>query len=490
MKKNKQMKAIKFSLIITFSILLLAVVSCVEDNEYDIPPTATQVEPDVTANSSIEAMKGALDQHFASNGESKMIIDEDSDLVFSGYVVSSDLAGNFFESIVLQDSPSNPTGGIEVLIDKSSLFETYDFGRKVYVKMAGLSISYEDGESNVPFGLQAAGSFFSDTNSGRYTIGIDNGGFGLDEIPQSSSFERVLRSTEIEEIIATPVSSSVFMENQINTFIEFTSAQFRKTELNKTFAGESSDEFDGFRSVVRCEDQFTALLQTSTFADFKSYSLPTGAGIVKAVLAKDFRADFFVLVVNSPIDIDFSNSERCDPEVLECDGVTSTTNTVFIENFDGVFDNSDLTDLGWTNINVSGGSELFESNSFSGDRYMKISASGTGENPMETWLISPAINLDSSTEEKLSFEISANLETGQVLTILITKNFTGDVATTEWTQLDVEIPVGNGSFGDFIKLNTNISCLNGDVNVAFKYYGYDSAANTRYHIDDVKITGM
>ena len=69
-------------------------------------------------------------------------------------------------------------------------------------------------------------------------------------------------------------------------------------------------------------------------------------------------------------------------------------------------------------------------------------------------------------------------------------NFTGDVATTEWTQLDVEIPVGNGSFGDFIKLNTNISCLNGDVNVAFKYYGYDSAANTRYHIDDVKITGM
>jgi hypothetical protein len=164
------MKAIKFLQIITFSILTMAVISCVEDNEYEVPPTATQVEPNVTVNSSIGAMKGALDQHFGSDGESKMTIDEDSDLVFSGYVVSSDLAGNFYQSIVLQDSPSSPTGGIEVLIDKSSLFESFEFGRKVYVKMAGLSISYEDGEDNDPSDTDAAG---------RYSIGIDNGGFGL-----------------------------------------------------------------------------------------------------------------------------------------------------------------------------------------------------------------------------------------------------------------------------------------------------------------------
>ena len=82
------------------------------------------------------------------------------------------------------------------------------------------------------------------------------------------------------------------------------------------------------------------------------------------------------------------------------------------------------------------------------------------------------------------------METGQVLTILITENFTGDVATTEWTQLDVDIPVGGGGFGSFVLLKTNISCLNGDVNVAFKYKGSAGAAETRYHIDDVKVTGM
>ena len=474
------MKAIKFLQIITFSILTLSVVSCVEDNEYEVPPSATQVEPNVTVNSSIQAMKSTLDQHFESEGESKMTMDEDSDLVFSGYVVSSDLAGNFFESIVLQDSPSNPTAGIEVLIDKSSLFESYELGRKVYIKMAGLSISYEDGEDNNP----------SDTSApGRYTIGVDNGAFSLDEIPQFSYLESVLRSTEKAEITATPISSSSFAEEHINTFIQLSDVQFIKTEIGKTFAGESTDEFDGFRTVVSCTEESTAVLQTSTFADFKSYVLPEGVGTLNAVLAKDFRADFFVLITNSPTDIDFSNSQRCDPVVLECDGNTSTANTIFDENFEGIFNSSDITSAGWTNINVSGGNELYESNSFSGDRYLKISAFGTGENPMETWLVSPAINLDGSTEEELSFEISSNFESGTVLSALITENYTGDVSTTEWTQLNVAIPIGDGGFGSFEQLKTNISCLNGDVHVAFKYNGSAGSAETRYHIDDVKVTG-
>ena len=114
------MKAIKFLQITAVLILTLTVVSCVNGDEYDVPPTATQVEPNVTVNSSIQAIKSALDQHFASNNESKMTYDDDSNVVFEGYVVSSDLAGNFFESIIVQDSPSNPTHGIEILIDKSN----------------------------------------------------------------------------------------------------------------------------------------------------------------------------------------------------------------------------------------------------------------------------------------------------------------------------------------------------------------------------------
>ncbi|MFT4684947.1 MAG: hypothetical protein ACI863_001561, partial [Flavobacteriales bacterium] len=71
------MKAIKFLQITAFLILTLTVaVSCVDGEEYDVPPTATQIEPNVTINSSIQAIKSAMDQHFASNDEFKMTYDD------------------------------------------------------------------------------------------------------------------------------------------------------------------------------------------------------------------------------------------------------------------------------------------------------------------------------------------------------------------------------------------------------------------------------
>ncbi len=485
------MKTIKFLKLILVAIVTITVVaSCVDSDEYDVPPIADQVEPSVTVTSTIQNVKSALKQHFNDEGESKMTFEGDSNVVFTGYVVSSDYAGNFFESIVIQDSPNNPTHGIEVLIDKSSLFESYEIGRKVYVKMAGLSISYEDGEDNVPFGLTAAGSSNADDNIGRYSVGIDAGGFGLNEVPLNSYLNSILRSTETATIVPTAITTADITEKHINTFVQLSNMQFEVNELGKTFSGEANDSFNGFRNLISCADESGVTLQTSTFADFSSYTLPEQVGNMNAVLAKDFRADFLVFIVNSPTDLEFSSTDRCDPVILDCDGATSTAMTIFNEDFQAVFNNGDLTALGWTNVNVSGGSELFESNSFSGDRYMKISAFGTGENPMQTWLVSPSINLDGTIQEELSFEISANFETGQVLTALITENYTGDPTTTEWTQLDVDIPVGGGGFGSFITLNTNISCLSGNVNVAFKYKGAAGVSETRYHIDDVKVTGM
>ncbi len=164
--------------------------------------------------------------------------------------------------------------------------------------------------------------------------------------------------------------------------------------------------------------------------------------------------------------------------------------TVFEEDFQTITNEAQLDALGWTNVNVSGGSERFEDSSFSGNRYMKISAFGTGESPLEAWLVTPAINLDGTTQEELSFDVSANFETGTILEVFITNNFTGDPTTTDWTLVDANIPVGGSGFGSFVGSNINISCLDGDVHVAFKYLGADGGAETRYHIDEVKVTGM
>ncbi len=480
------MKIIKIYKYLTIAVLMLTIVSCVKNDEYDVPSIGGE-EPDITVNSDIQAIKSALKQNFEANQESKMTFDGDSDLVISGYVVSSDLAGNFFKSIVIQDAPENPTNGIEILIDKPSLFESFEIGRKVYIKMAGLSVSYEDGDDNVPFGLTADGSSSADETIGRYTIGMDEGGFSLDEISLFTYLEAVLRSLEIATIVPSPVAVADITEEHINTFIQLNDMQFLKDELGKTFSGEPSDSFDGFRSLISCTDEYKITLQTSTFADFSSYTLPEEVGTMNVVLAKDFRADFLVYILNSPIDLDFLNVERCDPIVLECTGTSGGGSVIYSENFEGF---SDYATEGWVEEVVSGTTDWFISG-FGGNTYSRISAFRSGDTDGESWLITPSINLDTTTGEELTFDVQASYDNGVNLTVFISTDFTGDPETATWQLLDANIPSGpSGGFGSFQSAGSiNISCLDGNVHVGFLYKGIDPNSTTRYHIDNIEITG-
>ena len=274
-----------------------------------------------------------------------------------------------------------------------------------------------------------------------------------------------------------------------NTLVQFNNIQFKRNQLALTYAGEATDEFDGFRVLESCDNNSFLQLQTSTFADFKSLNVAQNKGSIQGVFSRDFNDGFNVLLLNSISDIEFDNTERCDPVLLNCLGSTAESFIVFEEDFQEITNEDQLDTMGWTNINVNGGNERYEDSSFSGDRYLKISAFGTNENPLEAWLVTPAINLDGTTDEELSFEVSTSFESGQVLTAFISDNFTGNIATTEWVQLNVDIPIGDDGFGNFVSLATNISCLNGDVYLAFKYLGEAGGAETRYHIDDIKVIG-
>ncbi|WP_420570933.1 DUF5689 domain-containing protein [Kordia sp.] len=469
------MKANKiFSLIAAFGTLGLVITSCVQDDEFAIPNGTTTVDPGLTANATFQNMVARYQQAVASGDDIAEIALDEAEVIIEGYVISSDQAGNFFEEIVIQnkvdgsDDASDPRLGFRVDINQSGLFQRYGFGRKVYIKMNGLAIGVENGV---------------------YAIGKPNGN-DIDQIQPFELDNFVVRGTEVEDI--TPKSTTVgeLTEADENTLIQLNDVQFSLSNIGLTYAGEASDSFDGFRNIEECVDGGIIALQTSTFADFKSLTIDERKGSIQGVFTRDFGDDANVLVINTLADVNFTETVRCDPDVLDCTGPVSTAMTVFEEDFQSITNEAQLDVLGWTNVNVSGGSERYEDSSFSGDRYMKISAFGTGESPLEAWLVTPAINLDSTTQEELSFEISANFETGTILEAFITENYTGDPTTTEWTLLNANIPVGGGGFGSFVTSELNISCLNGDVHVAFKYLGADGGAETRYHIDDIKVTGM
>lgn len=474
------MKTNKIYGFLSLIMIALTITSCVQDGDFAVP-NITLEEPDITPNSTVLAIKTALQQEYNSNGDViyTFFENENNPTYVEAYVVSSDATGNFYKKLIVQDKPENPTAGIEIVINQTSLSETYEVGRKIYIKLDGLSVSYDDG---------ASANFINPTNDvpGKYVLGV-LAGDQIDDIPSTEIKNHIWRSTTVSEIVPNSIQLGDITGAHINTMIQLNSAQFLKSNLTKTFAGEPNDEFDGFRTIFECDTEKTIQLQTSTFASFKSNVVPEGKGTFKAVLSKDFRSEFLVAIANKPSDLDFTDMSRCDPPVLECSGASGGGTAFFTEDFEGF---GSYASEGWDNINIDGTSTDWFIESFN-STYSRISAYNSGNANANVWLVTPTINMDSTTGEELFFDIQANYDTGTNLSVFVSTDYSGDPTTATWLRLDAVVPTGPGSaFGTFKTVGpVNISCLDGDINIGFFYAGSDPTATTRYHLDNVIVTG-
>ncbi|MBT8287104.1 MAG: hypothetical protein HKN00_03825 [Flavobacteriaceae bacterium] len=452
----------------TLFLGLLVITSCVQDDEFNTPNISI-TEPVLDGPViTIDAVYGFYSQA-ALDGEIAHTFEETSSYM-EGYVISSDEAGNFFEEIILQDKLENPTRGIKVAIDQNPLFTRYDLGRKIYVKLDGLSVGLDNGV---------------------LTLGIREGDF-IEQIPGPLEGDVLARSSEQGMLVPLPLGLNELSDSKTNLYIELQDVQFQRSQVlidnPLTFAAEPLDEFDGERVLEDCANGTTAVFSTSTFADFKGLQLPVNRGSMKAILTKNFFGDTFNIVVNSASDIVFDNDTRCDPDFLFCETPSGGGTVFWEEDFEGF---GGYGAEGWTNANVGGGTEDWVIGSFSGNAYAQISGFNSNEDPIDVWLITPTINLDATTGEELSFDVQTNFNNGNILTVWASTNFTGDPTTADWTPLDVIIPEGNPSgFGSFEPVGpVNISCLDGDIHIGFFYQGADPGPTTRYHIDNVEVTG-
>lgn len=97
----------------------------------------------------------------------------------------------------------------------------------------------------------------------------------------------------------------------------------------------------------------------------------------------------------------------------------------------------------------------------------------------ESWLISPAIDLSAVGSAKLSFSHACKYETNpqQEMTVWLTSDYTGDVATTEWEQVSLTEYGSNFNFVNSGAIDLS-QYVGGNVYVAFKYISTSSNAAT------------
>ncbi|MBL4905486.1 MAG: choice-of-anchor J domain-containing protein [Flavobacteriaceae bacterium] len=456
-----------YNIVITF-LLIITLFSCVQDDDFTIPDV-TITEPKIIATSSITAIQAGLNQEFTSNQKLIYRFRENEEPTYLiGYVISSDKTGSFYKKLIVQDDFENPTAGIEILVDKTSLSETFEFGRKVYVKLDGLSISYDDGEIDI-----------DPTNAigGKFTLGIDNGNGRVETISATSYTNHLVRSSIVANIIPLEISIADFNQKNSNTYVKLNNIQFQKSEAGKTYSAEANDEFDGLRILISCETSNSIKLQTSTFSSFNVQTVPSEKGSLEAVVTKDYRAENYVLIINTPSDFNFTEN-RCDP--------------LFEEYFESTIAGP-ISLLGWTNFKEAG-SLNWESyyDSYSLGKSARMGAYRSGDTSNIAWLISPGFDFDAQENEILSFKTSNSFADSSTLEVFISTDWDATeatITTANWTLLPATIVPNSASYKDWISSgNIDLSSYTGIGYIAFKYTGSStSSKDGTYELDDIVI---
>lgn len=461
---------------ILMSLLLFSTLGCVT-TEFEVPETSSEeISPQGTAVS-ITSVINNLTQ-----STEPVIEYKETETYLTGYVISSDVAGNFYHELVIQDAPENPQSGITIQLNQNAIYTVFEPGRKVYIYLDGLAAT---------------------TENGIVQLGIRDGN-GITDIPNSLIGKHILRTTEVATLVPLPISIADFSEEYENLFISLENAQFNRDEVLgksiKTFAGEVTDEFDGIRLLETCNTKGRTLVSTSTFSKFKSVELPTGNGRIEGVLSRDFYDDFYIIRINTTAAINFTNTERCDPVELKC-GLAEVLGTtiLFEDDFSGQTRNNPIEGNGWTNF-VEYGIQAWEAYTASGNNASqgvsaRIDSYQSGDALSVCWLITPAIDLETNSNVKIRFETSSSFADGSDLEVLFSSDWDGDAATitqANWSLLgDAFIIRNQDFFGDWYSSGiVNLSCANGETGyVAFKYTGstQDDFDGT-YQLDNISIT--
>lgn len=448
-------------------LYLACFLGCIEPQEISVTDIAI-AEPEISETSSITGVISAYKQSELATHT----FDKDDKTVISCYVISSDEAGNFYKTLVVQDLAENPSNGLEIKIDLRSYYTKYNFGRKLYINFAGLSMTEVNGKFIVGYQVRDM----------------------LEAIPTALLDKFIVRSIETVEIVPQSIDLKDFSGNMINRFIELKDVQFLESDLGKSFASEAYDKFNGERIIEQCNTLAKTYLFTSTYSDFSSYLLPSETFHLLGILSSDYYSGSINLTLNSPEDLTLTNDQRCDPIRFECEDMAEEggRKVIFYEDFESLKTTTDIGKIGWKNINVNFGNERFRKRSRNENSFVQVSAYDSNEYVMDVWLISPEIDLSGLKEAYFSFDTRATFEEGSVLTVWFSTDFIDDINESSWHQLRGDISIGSRDGSNAVFLNSGsipIGCIQEKIHVGFRYLGADPGVSTTYDLDNVLVLG-
>lgn len=434
-----------FAIAITFS-------ACFEE-DFDNPPV-TGSDPGLEVTTTIAELNA---MHTFGT-----VTEIEDDLIIRGTVVADDFTGNWFRSFVIQDE----TGGITVLIDIAESYVFYPEGREVYIRLKGLAVSDYNN-------LTQLGVYNSTINE------VEEIGNVSDHLIQSVT--RTLPEPEVLTINQLTI-------DHVNTLVQLEGVEFANT--NTTFAdapGLNTINLD----LEDCNGN-TVIVRTSGYSDFASQTVPQGNGTFVGILSV-FRDDF-QLLVRRPADL-LMSGDRCDGGSGSGGGGTgcdSGVGPLVVEGVDEGFENGSNNDAvaitGWTNYIVKGSRDWIYKE-FDGNVYVQSSAFNDSAPEMESWLVTPLIDL--TEPQVLTFETAQAFYTHDGFSAWLSTDYNCDPTTATWQPLPGATLAGAGTpSNEWVPSGEiDLTALVGqEVAIGFKYVGSGPSGQTgSFRVDNVKL---
>ncbi|MEY3249790.1 MAG: hypothetical protein RL742_1833 [Bacteroidota bacterium] len=432
-------------------ILFLTVglfVGCVKQ-EFDQPDPCGDGVVNISANTTIKALKAL---RVTPGGYDKIT----EDLIIAGTVVMDDRSGNYYKSLVIQDS----TGGIEVRFNDGFLSTQFPVGRTLYIRCKDLYLGEYSDLIQLTGGLIEEGGAISDVGLTDYQVRTKIVKDGICDIV--APVGKIVRIADITDDL-------------ISTLITLENVEFIKADTSKTYADPVTQNSLN-RTFRDCQGQ-QMLLRTSGYADFAAALTPRGNGTITGVLG--IYNGTYQLYIRDLNDVQMAG-DRCGSA-----GPNGFANLE--ETFTGTTNNTDIDLAGWINVALAG-NRIWRGAFFSGNRFASATAFNSSLANMETWLITPALDL--RAPKTLTFETSSGYYRHDGLTVLVSTNFDGqNIAAATWTELSFAKPVadpnGYSNFAPSGNIALPVAGTKGYV--AFKYTGNTTTNTTTWRIDNVKV---
>ena len=421
------------------------------------PATPTLETYDLITTTTVEAL-------VASANATPTVFTTDD--IIEAYVTSSDESNNFFKSISFQTIPTDGSApkGFSVFLDETTLYSKgFTPGRKVYIKLNGLYRAMVNGSLQI-------GSLFQGS-IGRITASEWRDHLFLSAtIVDENTFIRTLGIADAQA------------DANINTLIELDNVQFNDQAITSTYYDANNDLGGATNHLLIDSEGNTIIIRTSSFANYAAWPVAPGRGKVRGVLTKFGTTYQFIARTQNDIILDGPRNVTLFSGNFE--DVTNTGNNQFIA----------LT--GWSNVSMNGGAERWEARIFNNNKYAQFSSFGLTppENNVDTRLITPAINLDSTTGEFLRFGSKVAFANGEAVTVWISTNYNGagtvaSVNAATWTQLPSTFaPQSSSDPVNFVSSgNIDLSSYSGNVYISFRYVGGTNGITSRYQIDNIQV---